>query len=65
MDGSTGKGKVENELFVILYCHKDSTTEEMKTAVRFSSVVEPVKADAQGLICCLNGALKPMVIKIF
>ena len=62
MDGSTDKGKVEIDLFVILYCHKDSNTEEVKTTVKFLSVVEPMKADADGLISCLNDALKPMGI---
>ena len=62
MDGSTDKGRVENELFVILYCHKDSNTEKVKTTVKFLSVVEPMKADADGLISCLNDALKPMGI---
>lgn len=55
MDGSTDKERVENELFV-LSCGKDDSTHEITTFTRFLSVVEPKKADADGLIDCLSHA---------
>ena len=62
MDGSTDKGRVEDELFVILSCRKDDWTQEITTFARFLSIVEPKKADADGLIDCLNQALSVMGI---
>ena len=41
MDGSTDKGRVEDELFVILSCRKDDSTQEITTFARFLSIVEP------------------------
>lgn len=57
MDGSTDKGRVENELFVILHCKKDEEMQEMKTCARYLCVQEPLKADADGLIDCLSKVL--------
>lgn len=62
MDGSTDKGKVENEVIVIQYCRVDETVEEVRSFSRFLRVVEPVKADADGLIKCLGEGLKVMGI---
>ena len=62
MDGSTDKGKVENEMIVIQYCRVDETVEEMRLFPRFLRVVEPVKADTDGLIKCLGEGLKVMGI---
>ena len=53
MDGSTDKGRVENELFVILFCRRDDTLQEVKTCARYFCVLEPTKADANGLVECL------------
>ena len=47
MDGSTDKGRVENELFVILFCDIDDEIQEVKTSARYLCVVEPLKADAK------------------
>ena len=57
MDGSTHKGNVEDELIVILYSTRDTVAEEVRTHVRFFSLKEPKKADADGLIECLGRAL--------
>ena len=62
MDGSTDKGKVENEVIVIQYCRVDEAVEEVRLFSRFLTVVEPVKADADGLIKCLGERLKEMGI---
>ena len=59
MDGSTDKGNVEDELIVIT---KDNVAEEVGTHARFFSLQEPKKADADGLIQCLGGALRMLGI---
>ena len=40
MDSSTDKGRVENELFVILYFEKDDALLELKTTARYYCVLE-------------------------
>ena len=62
MDGSTDKGRVENELFVILFCKRDVAVQELRTCARYFCVLEPTKADADGLVQCLSRALKSMGI---
>lgn len=63
MDASTDKGKIENELFAILYCQRDDATEEIRSCARYFSVVEPSKCNADGLVKCLGTALELMGIK--
>ena len=63
MDGSTDKGRVENEMFVILFSKKDEDKQEMKTCSRYLCIVEPAKADADGLIECLRNALTCMGVE--
>jgi len=63
MDGSANKGRVENELFVILFCKRDDTQQQIKTCARYFCVLEPTKADADGLVECLSRALKSMGIE--
>ncbi len=63
MDGATDRAKVENELFVILYCQKDDTAEEIKSCARYFTVLQPKKADADGLVQCLGKALQSMGIE--
>lgn len=63
MDGSADKGRVENELFVILFCKRDDTQQQIKTYARYFCVLEPTKADADGLVECLSRALKSMGIE--
>ncbi len=57
MDGSTDRRNVEDELIVILCSTKDTVAEEISTCVRFFSLQEPKKADADGLIDCLGRVL--------
>jgi len=45
MDGSVDKGKVENEVILVQYCHLDN---EVKSCSRFLKIIEPKKADANG-----------------
>ena len=63
MDGSADKGRVENELFVILFCKQDDTQQQIRTCARYFCVLEPTKADADGLVECLSRALKSMGIE--
>ena len=63
MDGSADKGRVENELFVILFSKCDDTQQQIRTCARFFCVVEPKKADANGLLDCMSRALKSMCIE--
>lgn len=65
MDGSTDKGRVENELFVILFCKLDDTLQEIRTCARYFCVLEPTRTDADGLVECLCRALKSMGIENF
>lgn len=63
MDSSTDKGRIENELFVILFSKRDDALQEVKTCARYFCVLEPAKADANGLIECLGKSLKSMGIE--
>ena len=62
MDGSTDKGQIEDELFVILYCETNEQVMEMRTTARYYCEMEPKKTDADGLMDCLAIALKGMGI---
>ena len=46
MDGSTDKGRVENELFVILFSKKDDDIQEIRTCARYFCVLEPTNVEA-------------------
>ena len=63
MDGSVDKGRVENELFVILSCKKDDNLQEIRTCARYFCILEPTRSDADGLVQCLDSALKSMGIE--
>ena len=63
MDGSTNRGKVENGPVAILYCQKDDDAEETTACTRYFTVLEPQKADTNGLIQCLGKALQSMGIE--
>ena len=58
MDGSTDAGNIENEVVVLMYCKKDDVNQLMRSEARYLSLQQPVKADADGMISCLNDALK-------
>ena len=62
MDSSTDKGRIEDELFVILFCERNEELMEMRTTARYYCVMEPQKTDADGLVDCLGIALKGMGI---
>ena len=62
IDGSTDAGNVEDEIFVLLRCHKDDSAEVIRCNARFFYVVVPKKADADGLIECLSTVLQEIGI---
>ena len=57
MDGSTDAGNIEQELVLILFCIKDDSAQKVRSCTKFLSLSSPEKADADGLIKCLSGAL--------
>ena len=59
MDGSTDKGQA----FCSTFCRKNDTLQEIQTCSRFFCVMEPSKADSDGLVECLSTALKRMGIE--
>ena len=65
MDGSTDKDRVENELFVVLFCRRNDTLQEIRTCARYFCVLEPTRTNADGLVECLCRALKSVgILKI-
>ena len=62
MDGSVDKGRVENELFVILFL-KRMTIYKRSGPVPDICILEPTRSDADGLVQCLDSALKSMGIE--
>ena len=60
MDGTTDAGNIEDELIVIMSFRKDDTAGEVGTFARYFSIEEPTKADADGLIVCLQQALQAL-----
>ena len=43
---------------MILFCKQDDTLQEIRTCARYLCVLEPTRADADGLVECLCRALK-------
>ena len=62
MDGTTDSEKVEDELVVVLHCKQDDVVKEIRACARYMIVVTPNKADTDGLVDCLKGALKRLNI---
>ena len=58
MDGTTDAGNQEGELIVLLYCSKDATAQVVTSCIRYLSINIPDKANANGLLSCVNEALK-------
>ena len=60
MGGFTDAGNVEDELVLVQYCTQDDPSQEMGSCVRYLSLEVPVKADADGLIKCVENALQTL-----
>ena len=48
---------------MILFCKQDDTQQQKRTCARYFCVLEPTKADADGLVECLSRALKSIGIE--
>ena len=57
MDGTTDAGNLEDELVLVQFSWKDSTAKEIKSCARYLSVVNPTKADTDGLVDSLKHSL--------
>ena len=62
MDGTTDSGHLEDELVVVQHCWRDTSTKEIKSSVRYVSVVNPSKADTDGLVTCLTEPMERLGI---
>lgn len=58
MDGSTDAGNVEDELIVLAYCNRDYANQQMRICTHFLIIEAPKKADASGLVKCVNKAVE-------
>jgi len=63
MDRTTDAGNQEDELIVLLYCSKDATAQEITPCTHYLSIHSPGKADASGLLSCVNETLKFMGVE--
>ena len=57
MDGTTDAGNIEDELIVIMTFCKDEVAGEVRSFARYFSIEVPTRADASGLIACLQQTL--------
>lgn len=57
MDGSTDKGNIDDELFLVLWCDIDGADEMVHTRMRFFAVARPKAVTARGLFECLESSL--------
>jgi hypothetical protein len=65
MDGTTDSGNLENELVVVQFCWRDETAKEIKSCARYLSVVNPNRADTDGLVNCLREPMERVGITDF
>ena len=57
MDGSTDKGNIEDEVFMVVWCDVTGVNEKISTRTTFFHVNRPNSADAAGLFQSLQTAL--------
>ena len=62
MDGTTDAGNIDEELIVIMSFCKDDTAGEVRSSTRYFNVDVPKKANADGLIACLQQTLQALGI---
>ena len=60
MDGTTDAGNVEDELIVIMTFCKDDIAGEVRSFARYFSIEVPTRANASGLIACLQQTLQTL-----
>ena len=57
MDGSTGVGNIDDELFLVLWCDIDCDDQAIHTNMSYFSIQRPKSVDSQGLCDCLHTSL--------
>ena len=63
MDGSTDKGNIDDELFLIIWCDINGTDDKVHSRMSFHSVARPHAVTSMGLFNCLQEALLPLEIQ--
>ena len=63
MDGSTDKGNIDDELFLVLFCDTNSSDERVHTRMNFFTVATPRAVTAEGLFECLQSGLGQLGIE--
>lgn len=63
MDGSTDKGNIDDEMFLVTHCDIDGLDERVHTRMDFLCVRRPASVTATGLLSCLEGALQCLGIE--
>lgn len=63
MDGSTDKGNIDDELFLVLFCDTNSSDERVHTRMNFFTVARPRAVTAEGLFECLQSGLGQLGIE--
>ena len=53
-DGTTDKGNIEEEMFLVVYCDFQSSDKKVQAHSRFLAVRQPTNANAAGLFECLK-----------
>ncbi len=62
MDGSTDSGNLEQEVVFVVYCKKDSATQQIRSVTRYLAVITPKSGTAEGLVDCLEEAVSKLNI---
>ena len=62
MDGSTDKGNIDDELFLVVWCNTDGSDEKVHTEMSYLSVARPKTVNAQGLFDCMQSSLQRLGI---
>ena len=63
MDGSTDSGNLEQEVVFVVFCKKDSATQQIRSVTRYLAVVTPKSGTTEGLVDCLKEAFSRLNIK--
>ena len=62
LDGSTDKGNIDNELFLVVWCDSDRASEKIHTRMDYLTTLQPHSVASQGLFEALENALKGLGI---
>ena len=62
IDGSTDKGNVDNEVFMVVWCDTNGSDEKIYTHISYFHVGRPSTVDAAGLLQSLSDVLRKLGI---